>query len=98
MRGQKHFKKAGCASCHPESLYTNLKSYDLGIASGQDKGRKFDTPTFVELWRTAPYIYDGRATSIVDVITRHSPEGKRGRASTLTPEQIEELAEFILSQ
>ena len=69
-RGQKVFEQAGCASCHPPGLYTDLQQYNLGLGKGLDADKKFDTPTLVEVWRTAPYLYDGRAATMEEVFTK----------------------------
>lgn len=99
-RGKKLFEdaKVGCAKCHPGPLFTDLKSYDVGTASRYDApGTLFDTPTLVELWRTAPYLHDGSATTMHDVLTGASLQGKHGRTSQLTPPQIDDLVAYILS-
>jgi len=97
-RGQKIFDKAGCASCHTGPLYTDLKTHDVGTGKDLDKDRLFDTPTLVEVWRTSPYLYDGRATTIEEVLTTYNPGDKHGVTSDLTEAEIKDLAEFILSQ
>ena len=97
-RGQKIFDKAGCASCHTGPLHTDLKTHDVGTGKDLDKDRRFDTPTLVEVWRTSPYLYDGRATTIEEVLTIYNPGDKHGVTSNLTEAEIKDLAEFILSQ
>lgn len=97
-RGREVFKKANCASCHPAPLYTDLKKYKVGTGKDMEKDRAFDTPTLIELWRTAPYLYDGRAVTMKEVLTMYNAGDKHGKTSTLTEEQISDLAEFVLSQ
>ena len=94
----KLFEKAGCGSCHRGRLCTDMQSYDVGTAMGLDKGRKFDTPTLIEVWRTAPYLYDGRAATVEDVLTKFNPEDRHGMTSNLTDGEIKDLAQFVLSQ
>jgi len=96
-RGRRLFNKAGCASCHPSPLYTDLKKYNIGTGKGLDENQSFDTPTLIEAWRTAPYLYDGRAETIKEVLTRHNDGDKHGKTSTLTDEEINSLAAFLLS-
>jgi cytochrome c peroxidase len=96
-RGRRVFKKAGCASCHSSPLYTDLKKYNIGTGKDMDEGQSFDTPTLIESWRTAPYLYDGRAKTIKEVLTKHNSGDKHGKTSTLTDEEINSLTEFILS-
>lgn len=97
-RGQKLFSRAGCAICHRGRLRTDMQSYDVGTGEGLDEGRKFDTPSLIEIWRTAPYLYDGRATTVEDVMTKFNPDDKHGMTSNLTEDEIKDLAQFVLSQ
>ncbi len=97
-RGEKIFKstETHCASCHTPGLYTDLKSHDVGTGtSAEDK--LYDTPTLVEVWRTGPYMHDGSAVTIRDVITKHNTKDHHGKTSHLTPAQIDDLAAFLLS-
>jgi len=97
-RGRRVFKKAGCSSCHSSPLYTDLKKYNIGTGKGfLDENKSFDTPTLIEVWRTGPYLYDGRSKTIKEVLTKHNPGDKHGKTSTLTEKEINSLAEFILS-
>jgi YVTN family beta-propeller protein len=96
-RGQKLFDKADCASCHTGPLYTDLKTHNVGTGKDLDKDRHFDTPTLVEAWRTAPYLYDGRAATIEQALTTYNPGDKHGVTSNLTEAEIKDLTEFILS-
>jgi YVTN family beta-propeller protein len=104
-KGEKLFRKAGCAECHPadrrgpdgERLFTNLKKYNLGLGTGNEEGREFDTPTLVEVWRTAPYLYDGRALTMEEVLKKCNPKDAHGATQALTPEEIGALAEYVLS-
>ena len=76
-RGEKLFKdrQVGCATCHPPGLFTDLKTYDVGTRGRFDKPTdRFDTPTLVEGWRTAPYLHDGSAATMRDVLTTGNPQ------------------------
>jgi YVTN family beta-propeller protein len=97
QRGEQVFKDAGCANCHPAPLYTNLQKYDVGVGKWREEGMEFDTPTLVEIWRTAPYLHDGRATTIRDVLTKFNPDDKHGQTSKLSDKDLSDLVEFILS-
>ncbi len=93
-RGQRLFEREGCADCHPSPLYNDLKSYKLGyVGSSIDKGRKFENATLIEVWRTAPYLHDGSAVTMDDLIRIHNPYG----TSELTDEERADLAEYVLS-
>ncbi len=96
-RGQELFHKAGCASCHPLPLGTNLKKADVGTGADKDAKREFDTPTLIEVWRTAPYLYDGRAATIQDVLNTFNRNDAHGATSGLSEQEINDLAEYVLS-
>ena len=97
-RGQALFRSAGCAACHAGALLTDMQKYDVGTADGLDKGKEFDTPSLVEAWRTGPYLYDGRAVTIRDVLTQYNPNDHHGVTSNLSAAEINDLAEYVLSQ
>lgn len=98
-RGRRLFfnSEVGCAQCHPPGLYTDMKHYDVGTQGPLDRNAAFDTPTLIELWRTAPYLHDGSARTIQEVLTTKNRQDRHGKTSHLTPQQIEELAAFVLS-
>jgi YVTN family beta-propeller protein len=93
-RGKELFEQSGCVNCHPPPLYTDLKSYNLGTASGPDEGLPVDVPQLVEVWRTAPYLHDGRAVTIPELLTDFNHGGTRGK---LSDEELRDLTEYILS-
>jgi cytochrome c peroxidase len=97
-RGRKLFEKAGCVQCHPEPLFTNLRTYNVGSGLGRHLETAFDTPTLVENWRTAPFLYDGRAATVKEVVTIFNPGDTHGRTSGLSEKEIDDLVEYVLSQ
>ncbi|MCK4958281.1 MAG: c-type cytochrome, partial [Planctomycetes bacterium] len=97
-RGKKLFEKTGCATCHPAPLYTDLKKHDVGSAAEDARDKVFDTPTLVEAWRTGPYLHNGKAATIKDVLTTFNEADKHGETSDLSDKEIADLAEFVLSQ
>ncbi len=96
-RGRAVFESTGCVDCHPDPLFTDRASYDLASTRGLDEGRPLDTPTLVELWRTAPYLHDGRAASVRALLLDHNDEMLHGDVSALTPEELNDLVEYVLS-
>jgi YVTN family beta-propeller protein len=98
-RGKELFYRAGCAGCHPaESLFTDQQAYDVGTGRAFDKpGEKFDTPTLIEVWRTAPYLHDGSAVTIRDVLTTRNRQDKHGRTSNLNAQELDDLCVYVLS-
>jgi cytochrome c peroxidase len=98
VRGQQVFVDAGCRSCHNGPYYTNGRLYDVGTGSAADSTEAYDTPTLREVWRTAPYLHDGRAATMEEVLTVHNRNDRHGRTSQLTKEQICDLAEYVLTR
>lgn len=96
-RGKKVFEKAGCTYCHSGPYYTNQESYNVGEGTGLENGRKFDTPSLTELWRTAPYLYDGKAKTVKEVLTIYNTKQKHGKTADLSEQEINDLEEYCLS-
>jgi len=100
-RGKVLFEgKAACAKCHPAPLFTDQKAYKVGVPSKNDpKERKgaYDTPTLVELYRTAPYLHDGRAVTLKGVLTTHNKGGEHGKVKALKPAELDDLIEYLRS-
>ena len=98
-RGRKLFEspRTGCAVCHPAPLYTDLKTYDVGTRSELDSGAEFDNPTLVELYRTGPYLHDGCAVTLNEVLLDRNPEDKHGKTKGLNEKEIDDLVQFLLS-
>jgi len=91
-------KKAGCAMCHSGKYFTDLEKYDVGTGKDSEAKKEFDTPTLIEIWRTAPYLYDGRAVSILDLLQpKYNPKDQHGSTTKLTEKERADLAEYILS-
>jgi YVTN family beta-propeller protein len=99
-RGKKSFfsDMVGCSDCHRGPLYTDQKFHNVGTVGKFDQSTdRFDTPTLIEVWRSAPYLHDGRAATVRDVITTFQCGDKHGTTSHLSPQEIDELAEYVLS-
>jgi YVTN family beta-propeller protein len=94
-RGKKQYEQAGCSTCHNGKYYTDLQKYDVGTGDGNDTGRQFDTPSLREAWRTAPYLYDGRAATLEEVFTKFNPEDRHGNTSHLNKKELEDLILYI---
>ncbi len=98
-RGRKLFfdKRVACGTCHPEGLFTDLKPYDVGTDNASDTSKLFDTPTLVEIWRTAPYLHDGSAATMHDVLTTANRGDRHGKTSHLNAAQIQDLIAYLMS-
>jgi hypothetical protein len=99
--GRKLFyeEEVGCATCHPAPYYTDFQTHDVGTASGVEEilGPLIDTPTLLGLSRSAPYLHDGSAATLLEVLTISNPNDQHGFTSQLSSEELEALIEFMLS-
>jgi cytochrome c peroxidase len=97
-RGQRLFEdpRVGCATCHPAPLYTDLKRHRVR-PPGSIEHRPFDTPTLIEVWRTAPYLHDGRFLTVKELLVSGRHGRSAGGVEQLDEEQIDDLVEFVLS-
>ena len=91
--GKEIFEREGCTFCHPAPLFTNLKKFNVMSGKDQDKDKDFDTPGLIEVWRTAPYLHDGSAQNMEELIKFHNPYGSQ----KLSGKDRTHLSEYILS-
>ena len=97
-RGKKIFNgKANCVKCHMPPYYGDRTKYTLHLGSDIDRDREFATPILIECWRTAPYMYDGRALSIKDMITVDNKNNLHGNTKDLAEQEVKDLAEYVKS-
>ena len=90
-RGRKVYEKFNCDECHSGPYYTDMKMHRIGEDIEFENG--WDTPTLCEVWRTAPYLFDGRAATMEEVFTVH----KHGIEKKISAKEAEELAEYVNS-
>lgn len=94
LRGKQIFEgSAGCVGCHPHPLFTTTRALDPGLGSGV----MYRIPSLIEVWRTAPYLHSGDATTLRETITDFNHLQKRGRTSHLTPRELDDLIEYLRS-
>ncbi|MHB1034242.1 MAG: beta-propeller fold lactonase family protein [Pirellulales bacterium] len=98
QRGKAIFEgKAQCATCHPAPYYTDKKMHDVGCLTPNEPDGEYDTPTLVEAYRTAPYLHDGRALTLKEVLTTYDPKGAHGTVKGLSAQEIDDLVAYLLS-
>jgi cytochrome c peroxidase len=94
------FTEKGCASCHPEPLFTDESFRSNGLQTDffrnfVDTGRyritelkedkyKFKVPSLRNIEYTFPYMHDGRFISLEDVLD-HYADGNMANLETLDP-------------
>ena len=71
--------------------------HNVGILTPLEPDGRYDTPSLVEVYRTAPYFHDGRSATLKDAMTKDDPGGKHGQAKSLTPQEVKDLIAYLLS-
>lgn len=91
-RGRVVFEKLQCGYCHSGPYYTDRKIHRIGDNIEFQNG--WDTPTLKEVWRTSPYLFDGRAETMHEVFTiyKHGIGKKK-----ISDKEIDELVEYVNS-
>jgi len=98
-------KEVGCAKCHSGPYYTDSRLqkpfnlHDVGTDDDPTEkiGPKYDTPTLLGVYHTAPYLHHGKAKTLRDVLTTCNKADKHGKTSHLRPSEIDDLVEFLKS-
>ena len=105
-RGKKLFTdaKVGCATCHSGPYFTDsslqkpFKVHDVGTGTqdpSEKMGPKYDTPSLLYVYRTAPYLHHGKAATLHDVLTTANVGDKHGVTSHLKKDEVDDLVEFL---
>jgi mono/diheme cytochrome c family protein len=104
LAGKALFQSLNCVSCHAGPDFTDSASdflHDVGTIRPSSGGRLgapltgLDTPTLKGIWETAPYLHDGSAANLLDVLTTANPAGKHGSLSSLTPPELAQLVAYL---
>ena len=98
LRGKELFEgEANCASCHSSANFgADVLIYE-NFTMSETESRGLLVPPLVEAWRTAPYLHDGSASTILDVITTRNLTGTHGNVSDLSDDQLLDLCNYVLS-
>jgi cytochrome c peroxidase len=71
--------------------------HDVGTKGALDQRSQFDTPSLTELWRTAPFLHDGQAANLKEMLTTCNLDQKHGKTDHLTDAEIDDLVIWLLS-
>ena len=71
--GRQMFTSLGCERCHVPPIFTDRELHEVGTGdkllekNRHGHGTRFDTPSLISVWMTAPYFHDGSAQTLEDV-------------------------------
>jgi YVTN family beta-propeller protein len=96
QQGQALFEgKARCDGCHPGPYFTDRKMHNVGVLSPNEPDGRYDTPSLVEAYRTAPYLHDGRSLTLKDVLTTDNVDHKHGKTEALTEPELDAIVAYL---
>jgi len=102
--GYSLFEELECHFCHAGDHYSNSNSglrHDVGVikaSSGQGRSSNLlaiDVPGLRGLWSNAPYLHDGIASTVYDVLVTENNSGRHGRIQDLSEQELVELVAFL---
>lgn len=89
----------GCSSCHFGPQFTDKKVWNVGTSNALDKqlngyyGASFDSPSLLGVGNNAPYLHDGSAATLWDVVDH--TKNTMGTTSKLNAWQKEALVAYL---
>ncbi|MEW5854167.1 MAG: cytochrome c peroxidase [Myxococcota bacterium] len=86
-----HDPVVGCATCHMGEHGTDNLNHDVGLGSMQ-------TPVLHGLARTAPYMHDGSAETLRDVLADYVLRNRMGRGTYLKDYEVDALEAYLLTR
>ena len=98
------FNQLNCYTCHGGEQFTDSPlgaMHNVGTIKASSGQRLnglltgIDTPTLRGVWATAPYLHDGSAPTLLDVLTTANPTNAHGATSGLTSTQINQLVAYL---
>jgi hypothetical protein len=100
-RGLDAFVRAGCPDCHAPPAFSGLGEHGIGTVFPDVEPREnltvLDAPSLRGVVGSAPYLFDGRAVTLLDVLTTHNESDQHGHTAQLTDEERADLVSFLES-
>jgi len=96
-RGEIVFRSRACDSCHTPPNYTSSGVYTIGLEAAEDVHKGFNPPSLRGVRTRAPYLHQGQAQTLEEVLTRyHRPSTVNGKPDLSEPER-KDLITFLHS-
>lgn len=104
LAGFSLFQELECFLCHAGNQYSNSSSglrHDVGsikASSGQRRSSNLlaiDVPGLRGVWSSPPYLHDGSASTLYDVLVTANPGGGHGRLAELSAQELDNLIAFL---
>ncbi len=94
------FRRAGCDLCHSAPAFTNLGQHPIPAlfpeyARTMAPSDPLDTPTLLGVHASAPYLQDGRAETLREVLRTHNRSNRHGDTAALDERAMDALVTFL---
>jgi cytochrome c peroxidase len=91
--------QARCSACHAGTTFSDGAKHKVIVDSADPDGvmAMVDTPSLIAVRATAPYLHDGRAAGLREVILTHNQNDAHGQVSDLQDEDVEALLLYLRS-
>lgn len=94
-RGKVVFQAKGCATCHGGPEFTSPIISRVGLEEQDDEYQGFNPPSLRGVRSRAPYLHDGRADTLADVLKSwHQPSKLTGKPDC-TPTELSDLVSYL---
>ena len=95
------FFGAGCPDCHAPPAFTSLGLHAIDAVFPEEHGeadaRLLDVPSLRSVAASAPYLYDGRASTLASLLAEHNSADRHGHTRGLDEHARRALVAFLRS-
>jgi len=96
-RGEAVFKAKACDACHAGPAYTSSEAVLTGLEAADDVFKGFNPPSLRGVAKRGPWLHDGRARTLDEVLLEHHRPLKLSGKPDLTPPELSDLLAFLRS-
>jgi hypothetical protein len=99
-RGFEAFVRARCDRCHPPPAFTSLGQLPMAalfprVAHTLAAPEMLDVPSLLSVAHTPPYLHDGRAVTLAEVLDEQNPDNLHGDTRGLSAAERRDLLQFL---
>ena len=96
-KGLAAFVKASCNTCHSFPQFTNLEQISSSFLFGnsEDTFHWLDTPSLLSVSTSPPYLSDGRAKNLREIIGKYNKNNRHGDTASLSDSEKDALLKFL---
>ena len=91
------FRGKRCNECHEGPAFTSDEVYEVGLESPDDEYKGFNPPSLRGVAHRSPFLHDGRARTLQDVLRSHHRPSLINGESDLSDKELADLIEYLNS-